>query len=358
MRHITALLAATALATACHPAPKAQLPQQESPLLGVKTVKPRSGEQALPRITGELRARREAMLAAELAGRVAWIKADVGDRVKKGEVLVQLDPTSATLQAAQARAAKAMAEANLQAARNELARTEALAKAEAAPAAALERAHTAVAQASAAVAQSQAAVASAEEYVSKTSVRAPFDGTVTMRLKNPGEMVSAMPPAPILALVDLGSVEVRAAVPETVVDLVRPGAELACTLSPSGKPFRAKIRVVGSTVEASNRTVEIRADPTGADLPELRPGSLVEVDIGSEAAGLASLFLPAETIRVEGPDSFVWVVEGEQLRRRPVQIEKSGPGTVRVLSGLGPGVAVVSQAGSGLMEGARVRVAQ
>jgi RND family efflux transporter MFP subunit len=354
----TVILAAL-LAAGCQSGAKAELPTKDGPVvLGVRAVKPRTGEEVLSHVTGEIRARREATIAAEVSGRIQQLRADVGDQVKRGQVLFQLDPSAPTIQVEQAKAARAMGEANLQYAQNELKRTTELAKGEAAPASALERATTAVAQATAGLQQASAAVAAAEDYLRRTTVLAPFDGMVTARTKSLGEMLTPMPPAPVFTLVDLSSVEVRASVPETVIDLLKPGAELPCTLSPSGKPFRARVRVVGSVVDAGSRTVEVRADPIDPTMAELRPGTMVQVDVASAGAAAHGLFLPADAVRTEGDHSFVWVVEGEQVRHRAVTVEQVGPGTVRVVTGVAASDRVVAQADNGLVEGAKVRVTQ
>ncbi len=178
---------------------------------------------------------------------------------------------------------------------------------------------------------------------------------VTQRLKSAGEFVTMMPATPVIGLVDLATVEVRAAVPETVVDLLRPGATLDCTVSPSGKPFRARVRSIGAVVEPAARTVDVRADVVGERIPELRPGALVEVALGAGATA-DGLFLPADAVQREADRAFVWTVQADVLRRRPVRVEQLGPGTVRVLSGLGADDLVVAESGAGLAEGAPVQV--
>lgn len=359
MKRLAAVLLVVPAFLGCHHEERATLPTEDGPVvLGVKAVSPRSGEEVLSRVTGELRARREATLSAELSGRIATLTVDVGSKVKRGQVLVQLDTAPGLIQLDQAKAARAMAQANVEAARSELRRTEALARGDAAPAAALERAHTAVTQATAGQQQASAAVAAAEDFLRRTAVIAPFDGVITARLKSVGEMVSVMPPSPVLTMVDLSSLEVRAAVPETVIGLLKPGSELACTVSPSGTPFFAKVRVVGSVVDPMSRTVDVRADPSGSDLAALRPGSLVQVDVGGASSSASGLFLPAEVVRTEGEQSFVWLIDGEQVHRRSVQVEKVGPGTMQVVSGLSSSDRVVAQAEAGLADGTRVRVSQ
>jgi len=181
---------------------------------------------------------------------------------------------------------------------------------------------------------------------------------VTSRTRSAGEYVANMPPTPVIGLVDVASVEVRAAVPETVVDLLSVGDELQATVSPSGKPFRARIRAMGAAVEPGTRTVDVRADPVGPPPRELRPGAIVEVALGAKGARAAGVYLPASVIQRDGGAAYVWTVAGERLARRPVQVEPLDPGTVRVVSGLSGADVVVAEAGGALADGARVRVLQ
>lgn len=353
------LAAALALAAACGRSDRARLPAAEAApeVVGVRAVKPAARGAEVTRATGELRARNEAVLAAETSGRIERIRVDVGTRVKRGEPLVELDASAARIAVEQARAARAAADAALRSARNDHRRVEELARGDAASAASLDRATTGLEQAEAAARQAAAAEKAAEDQLAKHVLRAPFDGVITSRLKSAGEYVTLMPPTPLLGLVDLATVEVRASVPETVVDLLRPGAELGCTVSPSGKPFRARVRSVGAVVEPGTRTVDVRADVLGERLPELRPGALVEVALGAGASA-EGLFLPAAAVRREADGAFVWTVQADAVKRTAVEVERLGPGTVRVTSGVGPQDLVVADGGPGLAEGAKVRVLQ
>jgi RND family efflux transporter MFP subunit len=352
-----AALALAVTASACG-RERAALPvspsSAEANAVGVKAMKPRGDGGAVVRATGELRARHEAVLSAEASGRILRFAVDVGAAVKKGDVLMELDATSARIQLAQARAVHAAAEAGHASIASDLGRTQELARGEAASPAMLERAQHGEQQAAASLQQATASVAAAEDLLAKNTLRAPFDGVITARFKSTGEYVAMMPPTPVMAMVDVATVEVRAAVPESVVDLLAPGAELEATVSPSGKPFKARVRTIGASVETATRTVDVRADPVKPLFKELRPGALVEIRL--DAASQKGLFLPAEAVHREDGKSFVWAVVGSEARRRPVQVEQLDPGTFHVLSGIGAEELIVAQAGAALSEGIRVRV--
>ncbi len=331
-------------------------PPADAAMVGVKVVKPQADAGAVLRATGELRARHEAVLSAEASGRILRFNVDVGSAVRKGDVLMELDASTPRIQVQQARAALAAAEAARRSVQADLKRTEELSKGGAAAVATLEKLQIGEEQAAAAVQQAQAAVAAAEDQLGKNSVRAPFDGVITARLKSAGEYVAMMPPTPVLGIVDVSTVEVRVPVPEALVDLLAPGAVLDATVSPSGKAFQAKVRTVGASVEPGTRTVDVRADLTGKPFKELRPGAIVEIRLGTAAADSRGVFLPAEAVQQTEGKSYVWAVVADAARRRAVEVQRLTPGTVRVLSGVGPDDRVVADGGAGLSEGAHVRV--
>jgi RND family efflux transporter MFP subunit len=324
--------------------------------VGVKTVHASADRGQVVRAQGELHPRDEAVLAPEVGGRLVRIHADVGDQVRRGQVLVELDDAVARAQVQQARAALAAAEAALRNAGSQHRRVAELAKGDAASAATLEQAEIGEQQAAAGRDQAAAALLAAETQLSKHVLRAPFDGVVTSRMKSVGEFVASMPPTPVIALVNVASVEVRVAVPEALVDLLAPGAVFAATVSPSGKPFQAKVRAIASVVEPGTRTVDVRADPVPPLFRELRPGAIVQVALGGPATPEAGLFLPAGVIQRSGGAAFVWAVVAEKAQRREVKVEPLDPGTVRVVSGLSAGDVVVAEAGGALAEGTQVRV--
>lgn len=361
MRTSTALasLAAALALAACGRAERAALPaapSADASAVGVKVVKPQSDPGAVLRATGELRARNEAVLSAEASGRILRFDVDVGSRVRKGDVLMELDASTPRIQAEQARAAQAVADAAHRSVVADVKRTEELSRGGAAAAASLEKLQIAEEQAAAALRQATAAVAAADDALAKNRIRAPFDGVITARLKSAGEYVAMTPPTAVLGIVDLSTLELRVPVPESLVDMLAPGAVLDAAVSPSGKPFQARVRTIGASVEAATRTVDVRADLSGPAFRELRPGAIAEVRLELGEKNAQGVFLPAEAVRQAEGKSYVWAVVSDAARRRPVEVQRLTPGTVRVLSGVGPDDRVVADGGIGLTDGARVHV--
>lgn len=353
----TLLLAAVAGAACSGSGTKAALPSAGGEArVGVRVVAPQATiDQQLVRATGSLVPRNEALVSAKIGGSIVELLADVGDRVKKDQPLARLDSANAAIGVEQAKAAKAVADAGLQSATQEYERAQKLRDSGGVSQAMLDRAEAGYKQAKAGAKQAEAGLQAAQRAYYDHTVRAPFDGLVTARLQNVGEFVTNMPAAPIFSLVDVDNLEVVLPVPETVIATIQPGATVRGIVNPSGKPFEAKVRVVGSVVNRQNRTVEVRADLEGERSAEMRPHAIVEVDFSQDEA-LAGLFLPTQAVVKAGDERFVWVVEEGRLKKTPVQAEGLSPGIVRILDGLSGDEQVVGDGSSNLAEGMNVQV--
>ncbi|MFP2924704.1 efflux RND transporter periplasmic adaptor subunit, partial [Pyxidicoccus sp. 3LG] len=291
------------------------------------------------------------------------VSVNVGDTVKRGQALAQLDTSNARIAANQARAAKAAADAALDGAKTELERARVLAQSGSLPRASLDKAEVGHRQAEAQAAQAAAALDSAQEALRDATLTAPFDGVITSRSRNEGDYVS--PGTAIFGLVNTQALEVRAPVPEALVDRVKVGTVVKGTLNPSGAPFEARVTSLGATIDEQTRTVEVLADvvPAKDAGVKLRAGALVELDFSAtmasdDAQGQAGLFLPTQAVNAKGQKGFVWVVRDGKAQRRDVQVERVLPGFVRVMQGLGADERVVADASMPLQDGTALQVVQ
>jgi RND family efflux transporter MFP subunit len=356
-----AAFAVTAAGCSRAGATTAQLPEHDAaqPTVAVRVAKPVARlDRETARATGELRSKLQATVSAKVSGTILEVRVQPGDRVRKGDPIVALDPTTLSIQLDQARAAHKMALAARANARAELGRTRVLFEGGSAPQAILDRVQASAEQAEASVEQADAQVRLLEQNLRDHVLRAPFDGVVTARLKNVGDFLAMMPPTPVATIVATDAIEVRLSVPEGLVDSVRPGAVLHGRAIPGGAPFDARVTSVGAVVDPSTRAVEVlgdvRAQKAGG---ALRPGGLAEVDVGGGAAGQGP-FLPSQAVTRDGEKRFVWVIEGGgTARRREVEAEPVTAEWVRVRAGVGAADAVVFEGAAGLTEGARVAVA-
>lgn len=361
---VSALLLPAALAAGCSSASGATTPlpprDPGAPTAAVRLASPLPRlEGGTARATGELRSKLQATVSAKVSGTVLKVHVQPGDRVRRGDPLVELDPAILLIQLDQARAARKMAAAARANAQADLQRTRQLFEAGSAPPAILDKVSAGAEQADASHDQADAQVRLLEQSLRDHVLRAPFDGVVTARLKNVGDTLSMMPPTPVAALVSTAEVEVKLAVPEGLVGQLRPGAVLRGRTLPGGAAFEARVASVGTVVDPATRAVEVLADVANVPAAEraaLRPGSLAEVDLGGVGAGEGP-FVPAQAVVHEGERRFVWLVENGAARRRDIQVEPVTPQWVRIRAGLA-GEQVVVEGVSGLADGMRVAVAK
>lgn len=232
-------------------------------------------------------------IGSELSGTVSLVRVDVNDRVRQGQVLVELDAARLRDQVASSRAAVASGEAALQQAaatareaRDNLARLRDVfqrsggqvpSAAEMSSAeAALARAEAADASARAGIAQARAALRSAETNLSKAAIRSPIDGTVLSRSVEPGQAVAASLQAVTLMTLaqDLAKMKLQIYVDEADVGQVRAGQAARFTVAAyPTRRFPATITRVGYGSTVKDNVVTYLAELTvdNSDLA-LRPG--------------------------------------------------------------------------------------
>jgi HlyD family secretion protein len=242
---------------------------------------------------GTLQPTRSVSIGSELSGTVAKVHVDVNDRIRKGQVLVELDTAKLRDQIVRSRAALAGAQARVQQTvatvketRASVARLEEVSrlsggkvpsKAELdAGHAALDRAVAEEASARAGVAEAQAALSTDEINLGKASIRAPSDGVVLTRNVDPGNAVAASLQAVTLFTVaeDLTQLRLQVYVDEAVVGSVKVGQQATFTVSAHpGRKFPARISRVayGSTITDNVVTYLTYLEVDNSDL-SLRPG--------------------------------------------------------------------------------------
>jgi RND family efflux transporter MFP subunit len=340
---VPAVLAA-ALAACSGGAEKAALPPQGVTARAVRTIRPAATvETGLARATGTIRAREDAVLSAKSTGQIKRIRVEVGDRVRAGAALVEMDSTSARIALENARAAERLAAARLAEAERDVARSKVLLEGGGMAQATFEQVQTGLDVAAAQLDQARAALRGAQQQVADATITAPFAGVITQRFRNAGDTVTLMPVSPIVALTDVDHLEVRLSVPEALDPAISPGQLIEGTTTPGGQRFQAKVRVKSAVVDPVTRTVEVLADVVKAE--GIRPGTLATADFGRFGEG-GGLFLPATAVKTDGKQSWVFVVADGKVERRDVVAAPVHPGTVAVKDGLAPDAQVVVEPGA------------
>lgn len=257
----------------------------------VKTTQLQDDAQAV----GTLKSRQSVMLRPEVAGRVAQIAFADGARVRKGQLLVQLDDVLQRAELSQAQAQVSIARANLT--RNQ----ELLAEKFVAPRAVEES------QAALQVAEAQLALAQAR--LVRMRIVAPFDGSVGIRNVNLGDYVKDG--ADLVNLEDSSSLYVDFRVPERFQGKLATGQAVKVELDAlPGQVFQAKVQALDPLVDANGRSVAVRAVLPGVGSSPLRPGMFARTTTVFSVSD-AALVVPEEAIVPQGGKQFVFVLESQ-----------------------------------------------
>lgn len=303
---------------------------------------------------GTVKARRDARISVEAAGKVITLHAREGATVKEGDELLHIDPTEANealavaeCERATLQAQVAEAKANLDNAKRELERNEALLAQGTVSVEKVDqlrsRVSVAVAQvegAEARINQQKKAVDLAKARVDKCTVRAPFSGVVDERMIELGEW--AVPGKPVLRVIDLTNLYVRAELDEVDIARIRKDLDVRVTLDPfRGRSFKGRLDRIAhfvSDVEQQNRTLEIEVvfqEP----LPEgaVKPGISADVEVILDSAEDV-LRIPAYAL-IEG--RYVLISENGRAVRRDVMTGLRNWEFVEVAKGLAAGEAVI-----------------
>ena len=294
---------------------------------------------------GTLRSNQSVVLRPEVSGRIVKLAFQDGQRVQRGQLLVQLDDTLQQAQLKQAEAQAGIARTNLQRSRELVAQNFVSQSAVDQNAAALD-----VALAQVALAQAQAA---------RMQVRAPFDSMAGIRLVNLGDYMKDG--ADIVKLDDVSSVWVDFRLPERFLSRIKPGQGVEITLDAlPGRKLKAVVGALDSQVDADGRSVLVRArlaNPDGV----LRSGMFARARVVFSVREDA-LVVPEEALVPQGDKQFVVLVmpgeKGPVSKRVEARVGQRVAGKAELLSGVSDGDTVVLAGQARLMraDGQALRV--
>jgi len=285
---------------------------------------------------GTARANEAVEVTSKTGNIVTAIRFQEGQRVQRGEVLVELD-------GAQARADLAAARAALKESQSTWTRSQDLFARQALSESQLE-------QIEATLRANEARVAAAEARVADTVIRAPFSGTVGLRRVSVGSLVN--PGSVITTLDDVSVMKLDFDVPETFISVLEPGLEVEATsIAYPGMTFRGAVDPIDSRVDPVSRSVTVRARLPNEER-RLKPGMFLAVRLSREPS--PALVVPESAIVPERGSVFVFVVADGTAERREVMIGRRQPGRVELLRGVSAGERVVVEGTQKIRDGSNV----
>jgi RND family efflux transporter MFP subunit len=269
-----------------------------------------------------LEATQQAVVATQVSGRIVEVRAEAGQRVQKGQLLMRIDAREAVENVAAARAQLVQAEANFQ-------RTQNLFKQKFVSQAALD-------QADAALKSARAQAGAAGAGASHATVTAPIAGIVALRHAELGDL--AMPGKPLLTVFDPKGLRAVASIPQFKLKDVQ-AARLAKVEFPESRRWLDGVRVeILPTIDAQSHTATARVylPETPEALLGLVPGMAVRVHFVLGTA--RKLTVPPQAILRRGEISAVYVLKDGKPGLRQVRLgEAVADGGIEILSGLADG---------------------
>jgi RND family efflux transporter MFP subunit len=304
--------------------------------------------------TGTVRPKNEVDVFPKVAGRIETLAADVGDRVRAGEVIATIEHKEIAWQAKAAQAALEVARANLSGAKLEWNRTQALHKGGAAPQAQLDAAKMRHDLAEAQTAQAEAAAGLALQQLENSRITAPFSGTLTRRPVNIGSQVG--PHSVWFTLQDVASLKLEASVDASSFVRLARGAQAQVSVDVlPGELFPGRVALLSPTLDSQTRRaqVQIEIDNTrGKLMPNMFASASVVV---GHLQGV--LVLPKEAILEAAGGPVAYRVMGGHVESVKPRLGASDGDRVVIAEGLSEGDDVAVTSLGNLADGAAVKVA-
>jgi multidrug efflux pump subunit AcrA (membrane-fusion protein) len=372
--------------------PTAQAKQETEPVVAVSAIQLQPEQiRRKVELVGTLEGEQEVTVSSEVAARVIEIHADLGDRVQRGQVLVQFDAREAQLTVERQNAALAQvlaqlgvsgpqeslpaaaqtsmvrkAAADLSEAESNFERTKALvAKGVAAKAlldsaearyqvaranhtASLEQVRNLHAQAESLRAQ----LALAKKKVADSIVRAPFSGTLRSRFVEIGQYVREQ--GPIVSMASINPLKLRTNVPEKWYPFVAAGSVVELTVDAYSDVFRGRVSRVAGAVDPQSRTFMVEAQVDNSQ-GRLLPGLFARAVLTTSKTD-AVLRAPANAVVSFYGVQKVYAIEKDRVSERVVKLGDRTGDRIEISEGLAPGVWIATTELAKLRQGSRVSV--
>lgn len=282
---------------------------------------------------------------------------DIGAHVKKGQLLAEIESPEVDQQLAQARADLLTAEANAKYAQATSARYQDLVKSNAVSKQDTENFVTQAAATSTAVKSAQANVQRLEQLVSFEKIYAPFDGVITARGIDVGQLIDSGAAKEMFHMAAEQTLRVYVNVPQVYSLACRPGLPADLTFNEyPGRTFQGKIVRTSKAIDPGSRTLLVEVDVDNRK-GELTPGAYTQVHFKMDNTR-PSLILPVPALMFRSEGLRVATVVGNKVKLLPITIGQDDGRTVQVIAGLQSDDEVIQNPPDSIIDGEVVHVIQ
>jgi RND family efflux transporter MFP subunit len=315
------------------------------------------------RFSGRARGSQELDLGFKVSGQLTELKVNVGDQLKKDDLIAQLDHDTYKADVDRAKASLRRANATLKNAQEQVRRDEQLYKKGHIAKARLDRVVAKQEEAAADVAAAQASLNRSSLDLKYTNLKAPFTGVVVQTYVENFENVLSK--QPVVRIVDSAQVEMVVDIPESLITLVPRATNIFVVFDTFPDiEISATVKEVGSEASAATRTYPVTLSmdqPEGAQiLPGMAGQAYGKVDPNSEAKQFRLIEIPTTALFTDddGKDSYVWIVDENsmQVRRRKVVPAVLTDRGMQIAEGVKVGDWVVTAGTHYLKEAQKIRI--
>ncbi len=323
--------------------------------VSVEKVEKREIERTLS-FVGNLESMDKATIVPDISGKLWKIYVDVGERVRKGQILAELDHRHIDLQLEQAKAGFEVAKANLEDAKTNYIRMEKLYKENAISSQQFEKVKLAYEAAQSQFHQAQAALNLAQYQQEVSIMKAPFDGVIVERLAEEGDVINPMMGSfgsrgGVLVLMNFSKIRVDLDVSERDIASIKKGQKAYLEVfSIPDRRFKGEVTIVNLAADSMTKTFKVRTEFENPDLL-LKPGTFGTVTIVTQAKK------DVLTIKKRGLiENTVFVVENGKVSKRNVKTGIENNTHIEIIEGLREEDIYVSEGVLGLKDGSKVRI--
>jgi len=330
--------------------------QQVLPVSVINPV-PSESSQTL-RLPGNVQALVEAPIYARTSGYLKQWSVDIGDTVKRGQKLAEIDAPELDQQLAQARADLANVEASDKIAQTTAERWRGLRDSDSVSQQEADEKISAAAASAASVNAARANVQRLQELSAYKTIVAPFAGVVTARNTDVGQLITEGSSGnELFRIADMHELRIYVRVPQSYAGAMKPGVSANLRFPDRAKQtYSAQLVRTSGAIDPESRTLlaELRVDNRQG---ELLPGGYTEVSFELPAGSVSALRVPSNTVlfRAEGP-RIATVGEGDRVALKKITLGRDFGNEVEIVDGLSPQDRVILSPADSLIDSVQVRV--
>jgi membrane fusion protein (multidrug efflux system) len=307
-----------------------------------------------PAISGTMTPQESATLRSEMSGPIVQTYVEQGQSVKRGQPLARIDDRSIRDAVLSAQSAVRAAKLSLDNATRDAERQQRLESAGAVAPRDVEAAQRALASAQAGMADAQSRLTAAEQQLSKTTFRAPFDGLVSERPVNAGDVVQ--PGTAIVTVVNPASMRLEGSVPAEQLSALKIGTPVIFTVNGYGsQTFTGRIERINPTADPTTRQVRVYVTIPN-EKSTLVGGLFADGRVATESH--EGIMIPTSAVDERGIRPIVLRIRSDTVERVPVQlgVRDNASDRVEIRAGVSAGDTLLANAAQGLAPGTRVRI--